>query len=71
MLTDAAKDFIIESAYDPIYGARPLKRFLSSNIETLIAKKLIGEDVAPESHITVDYDGGLFAKISAQENYNA
>ena len=67
-VTDKARDYIIESAYDPIYGARPLKRFLSSNIETLIAKKLIAEDVAPESHITVDYDGALLANILPPEN---
>ena len=64
-ITGAAKEYIIESAYDPIYGARPLKRFLSSEIETLIAKKLIGEDVAPDSRIEVDYsDGRLVANIS-------
>ena len=64
-ITGAAKEYIIESAYDPIYGARPLKRFLSSEIETLVAKKLIGEDVPPDSHIAVDYaDGRLVANIS-------
>ncbi len=52
-----ACDFIIESAYDAVYGARPLKRFISSNIETLIAKKIIAEDIAPESHISVGLDG--------------
>ena len=62
-VTDAAKDLIIESSYDPIYGARPLKRFISSNIETLIAKKIISEDIAPDTRITVDIeDGVLMAK---------
>ena len=56
-LTDAAKDYVIDSAYDPIYGARPLKRFLQSRVETLIAKKMIAEDLRPESGLTVDYDG--------------
>lgn len=56
-VTDAAREHIITSSYDPIYGARPLKRFISSKVETLIAKKLLSEDVAPESHIEVDYDG--------------
>ncbi len=56
-MTDAAKDFIIESAYDPIYGARPLKRFLQSRVETLIARKIIAEDIAPDTTITVDAAG--------------
>ncbi len=62
-VSDAAKDFIIESAYDAVYGARPLKRFISSNIETLIAKKIIGENIEPESNIEVDLvNGRLTAK---------
>ena len=62
-VTDSARDYIIESAYDPIYGARPLKRFLSSEIETLIAKQIIAEDIAPDSHIVIDYDNGLTATV--------
>ena len=57
-VTDAAKDFIILSAYDPIYGARPLKRFIQSELETLIARKLIAEDLTPDSVITVDIKDG-------------
>ncbi len=53
-LTDRAKDFIIDSAYDPIYGARPMKRFIQSKIETLIAREMIGGDLAPETALTVD-----------------
>ncbi len=53
-LTDAARDYIIDSAYDPIYGARPMKRFIQSKIETLLARKIIGEDLAPGTVITVD-----------------
>ena len=56
-ITDEAKDYVIDTAYNPIYGARPLKKFLQSNIETLIARKIISEDIAPETEITVDYDG--------------
>ncbi|MBQ2118697.1 MAG: ATP-dependent chaperone ClpB [Clostridia bacterium] len=64
-LTDAAKDYVIDSAYDPIYGARPLKRFLQSRVETLIAKKMIAEDLRPESTLTVDYDGtGLVCRAA-------
>ena len=57
-ITDRAKDFIIDSSYDSVYGARPLKRFLQSEIETLIAKKIIGENIAPDSEITVDFKNG-------------
>ncbi len=64
-LTDAAKDYVIDSAYDPIYGARPLKRFLQSRVETLIAKKMIAEDLRPESTLTVDCDGnGLVCRAA-------
>lgn len=56
-LTESAKNYIIDSGYDPIYGARPLKRFLQRKVETLIGKKLISEDVLPQSVLTVDYDG--------------
>ena len=62
-VSDSAREYIIDSAYDPIYGARPLKRFLASRLETLIAKKIIAEDIAPDSHIKVDFkDGELLAK---------
>ena len=56
-ITDEAKSFIIDSAYDPIYGARPLKRFIQSNIETLLAKKIIGGDIEPNTTLTVGFDG--------------
>jgi ATP-dependent Clp protease ATP-binding subunit ClpB len=58
-VTNAAKDLIIESAYDPVYGARPLKRFLQSRVETLIARKLIAENIAPETTVTVDAENGV------------
>ena len=53
-LTEEAKDFIADAAYDPIYGARPLKRFLQSRVETLIAREMIKKDIAPESTVIVD-----------------
>ncbi len=56
-VTDRAKEYIVDSAYDPIYGARPLKRFIKSNVETLVARLIISEDIAPDTTITVDYDG--------------
>ena len=56
-LTDAAKNYIVEQGYDPTYGARPLKRFLQSKVETLIARMIIAQDLRPQSVLVVDYDG--------------
>ena len=53
-ITDAAKEHIIDSAYDPIYGARPLKRFIQSKIETLLAREIIGGDIEPETTLKID-----------------
>ena len=57
-LTDRAKDLIISSSYDALYGARPLKRYLSSKLETKIARKIIAEDVAPDTVLCVDAQNG-------------
>lgn len=57
VLTPAAKTFIVDSGYDPIYGARPLKRFIQSKVETLIAKKILQADVKPRETLLVDYVG--------------
>ena len=57
-LTDRAKAHIIEASYSPAFGARPLKRYLSDKVETLIARKMIAEDIAPDSEIKVDFLGG-------------
>ena len=56
-VTTAAKDFIIDSAYDSVYGARPIKRFIQSRVETLIAKAIIKGDYNEGATLTVDYDG--------------
>ncbi len=56
-VTDRAYDFLVESGFDPVYGARPLKRFIQSSLETLIARKIVAENLAPETVITVDYNG--------------
>ena len=56
-VTTAAKDFIIDSAYDSVYGARPIKRFIQSRVETLIAKAIIRGSYAEGATLTVDYDG--------------
>ncbi len=62
-VTDAAKDAIIDAAYEPTYGARPIKRYLQSHIETLIARKIIAENVAPDTALTVDlFCGNLIVR---------
>ncbi len=55
-LTDAAKAYIAEAGYDPYYGARPLKRFIQSNVETLIARLIIEGNITPHSTIVVDFN---------------
>ena len=53
-VTDNAKQFIIDSAYDPTYGARPLKRFIQSKLETLLARAIIGGNIVPETTLEID-----------------
>ena len=57
-VTTAAKDFIIDSAYDSVYGARPIKRFIQSRVETLIAKAIIQGSYAEGNTLTVDCENG-------------
>ena len=56
-LTGAAKEFIVSSGYDPVYGARPLKRFIQSHLETLIAKEIIKGTLKPNSTVCIDTNG--------------
>lgn len=56
-LTDKAKTHIIEAGYDPIYGARPLKRYLQKNVETLVARKILAGGLRAGDVITLDFDG--------------
>ena len=56
-LTGAARDFIVSSGYDPVFGARPLKRFIQSNVETLIAQKIVSGGLKPKDALVVDSDG--------------
>ena len=66
-VTDAAKDVIIEGGYDPVYGARPLKRYLQSKVETLLAKKILESDLEPNSTLIVDAkDGALTVNVKNQ-----
>ena len=53
-LSDRAKDYITEQAYDPAYGARPLKRYLQKNVETLLAKKILADEVHMGQQLTMD-----------------
>ena len=57
-ITDAAKMLIIERGFDPLYGARPLRRYLQSSVETLIARRILSGDVTPDSTIVVDEENG-------------
>ena len=62
-VTPAAKDYIVDHGYDPIYGARPLKRYIQSNVETLLAKKILADNVAPNTTLTVDVgENGLIVR---------
>ena len=55
--SDALKSWILESAYSPIYGARPIKRFIQNKVETIIANNIISQQVDTEHKYLVDYDG--------------
>ena len=58
VVTDSAKEYIIDQGYDISYGARPLKRFIQNNIETLVAKYMLSTDIGPDATITVDVNDG-------------
>ena len=63
VLTDSAKEYFAETGYDPQFGARPLKRLLTGKLETLIARRIIESDPAPDTVFTVDcIDGKLIIK---------
>ncbi|MEE1243345.1 MAG: ATP-dependent chaperone ClpB [Frisingicoccus sp.] len=57
VLDDAARDYIIENGYDPVYGARPLKRFLQKHVETLAGRLILSDAVLPGDVIEIHYDG--------------
>jgi len=63
-LTDAAKGYVIENGYDPVYGARPLKRYLQKHVETMAAKLILQGGISEGSEICIDVkDEALYAKI--------
>ena len=57
-LTEAAKEQILDAAYDPMYGARPLRRYLQHTVENLVGRRIIAGDVAPDATLTVDVRDG-------------
>ena len=64
--TDRAKEYIARSAYDPVYGARPLKRFIQRNLETKVARTLIEKPLGDEGVVTIDLqDGELAIEVRA------
>ena len=68
-VTEGAKNFIAEHGYDPVYGARPLKRYLQSKVETMLAKKILETDLAPNSTLKVEEEAGdLTVKVIPPEN---
>lgn len=68
-VSDNAKNYIIDKAYDPVYGARPLKRYIQSNLETKIAQVIISENILPSSLISVDVkDNELTVSVTPPDN---
>jgi ATP-dependent Clp protease ATP-binding subunit ClpB len=61
-VSDKAMDAIIEHGFDPSFGARPLKRYIQRNIETMIAKKILAGEILTDSTVIVDYDGEFTAR---------
>lgn len=61
VLTDTAREHIAREGYDPVYGARPLKRFIQRHIETALSKKLLAGEIRDNSIVTVDYKNGVLS----------
>ncbi len=62
-VTESAKNYIIEGGYDPVFGARPLKRFIQQHVETLVARMIIKDDPAPGTVIRIDVENGELAAL--------
>jgi len=65
-LTDGAKEHIAREGYDPIYGARPMKRFLQRRVETPLSRKLISGEITDGSHISVEFRAGELVFTSSK-----
>lgn len=57
-VSDSAKELIIEHGFDPVYGARPLRRYLQSTLETLVARKILSGEIGADSVISIDAQNG-------------
>ena len=57
-VTDAAVDYILDNAYDPSFGARPLKRYLQRTLETMLARKILSDDIQPRARLRADVQEG-------------
>jgi len=68
-LTEAAKQHIIDSAYDPAFGARPLRRYVQHTVETMISRKIIADEVTPGDTLAVDFQNDALI-VNAQTNSN-
>ena len=67
-LTDAAKSYVIERGYEPAYGARPLKRYLTKHVDTLAARMILSGEVYPQDTIVIDEQGGeLIASVEHRQ----
>ena len=67
-LTDAAKNYVIEHGYEPAYGARPLKRYLTKHVDTLAARMILSGEVYPQDTIVIDEQGGeLIASVEHRQ----
>ena len=67
VVTDAAKKYIVDNGYDPVYGARPLKRYMQHTVETLIATEIVRQDLAPETTLTVDVNNGKLVVTASKQ----
>ena len=68
VLTDAARDQVIRDGYDPVYGARPLKRYLQKYVETLAARKILSGDVHEGDTLVLDLQNGEFIVCVKDKN---
>ena len=66
-VTPAAKDYIVENGYDPTYGARPLKRYVQKNVETLLARKILAGEVQMGDVVTIDVMAEHLVALVAEE----
>lgn len=68
VITDTAKSFMAEAAYDPIYGARPLRRYLQTHLETPLAREIISGRLADGAQVVVDVQDGRIVFGSQDED---